>query len=557
MDYKTAGVDIECGDQFVRSIKELIGSICPTRHGSQIGGFAGAFPLHYRGDSHRHLVACTDGVGTKLKIVFEMGRHDTIGIDLVAMSVNDLLVTGATPMFFLDYLATGKLVPKIHLEVIKGIIKGCAVAECELLGGETAEMPEMYNPGEYDLAGFAVGIVDDISKLNPENTSEQDVLIGIPSVGIHSNGYSLVRKVFQDRHRFPLDKPLDGMSEPLGDVLLEPTRIYIDEIRTLLQTGGIKSIAHITGGGITGNLPRIINPELGAVLDPETWTHPKIFSAIQTESRMNDIQMYQTFNMGLGLIAVCDPNRVEDQLKNLHRKSISAGVVGCLTKGNGVEYRKGFMSSQLVENRSISFAVEPKPLRIAVIGSGRGSNMESICSAIDRGDLRATVVCVISNNSNAVILNRARKRDIPVFHISHSKFDSQDLLDQEMLNIFNKFNVDLVCLAGYMKKLSPTIISEYQNRILNIHPALLPAFGGKGMYGANVHEAVIGSGARFSGASVHLVTEQYDEGRILAQDIVPVYPADTKDELAERVLQVEHKLYWRAIRQWQVDYLTI
>jgi phosphoribosylamine--glycine ligase / phosphoribosylglycinamide formyltransferase / phosphoribosylformylglycinamidine cyclo-ligase len=543
LTYREAGVDVDLGEAFVDRIKSMVSSTFIPGTLTELGSFSGAFSLKEYPFDHPVLVACTDGVGTKLKIAFEYNKHDTVGIDLVAMSVNDLAVSGAIPLVFLDYLATAKLNPDIHVKVVQGIVSGCRLAGCSLIGGETAEMPDMYAPGEYDLAGFAVGITDKNQLLDTESVQAGDVLIGIPSSGLHSNGFSLVRKLLADRSAFPLDKTYAGFSRALGDVLLEPTKIYTKEASILTACKGLKSLSHITGGGISGNLPRSLKKGLGAELDLSAWPKLPIFSFIQSIGKLPDTEMYRTFNMGLGLIAVVDStsaDSIRERLETAGHTSYIAGVVqsvpGIRYTGSGKHFPEPFSEKKPV-----------KKCRLAIIGSGRGSNMESICRAIDERDLNAEVVCVISNNSKAFILERGRLRNIPTYHISSLTHPDPESRDTALLNVLRTCHVDFVCLAGYMKKISSRVINDFPGTILNIHPALLPAFGGPGMYGMKVHEAVIKSGAKVSGASVHIVNEEYDRGKIVGQKTVPVIVTDTPHTLAERVLRVEHEVYWETI----------
>ncbi|XVF22124.1 hypothetical protein REPUB_Repub12eG0146800 [Reevesia pubescens] len=266
LTYKDAGVDIDAGSELVRRIAKMAPGI---------GGFGGLYPL---GDSY--LVAGTDGVGTKLKLAFETGIHETIGIDLVAMSVNDIVTSGAKPLFFLDYFATGHLDVDLAEKVIKGIVDGCQQSDCALLGGETAEMPDFYAKGEYDLSGFAVGIVKKDSVIDGKNIVAGDVLIGLPSSGVHSNGFSLVRRVW-DRSGLSLQDQLPGAAVTLGEALMAPTVIYVKQVLDLISKGGVKGIAHITGGGFTDNIPRVFPKGLGAVIYKDSWEVPAVFNWIQ------------------------------------------------------------------------------------------------------------------------------------------------------------------------------------------------------------------------------------------------------------------------------------
>jgi phosphoribosylformylglycinamidine cyclo-ligase len=302
--YREAGVDIDAGNEFVRRITPLVRSTFRPEVLTDLGGFGGLF----RFDSARYtepvLVSGTDGVGTKLKIAFLMDRHDTVGIDLVAMCVNDVAVSGAEPLFFLDYLATGKLaVPKAEA-IVKGIAEGCRQAGCALIGGETAEMPSFYPEGEYDLAGFAVGVVDRPKIIDGRDIRPGDALIGLASSGLHSNGYSLARRVLFEQGRLTVSSRLPELDRPLGEVLLTPTRIYAKQILGMVTSGPIRGIAHITGGGLTENLPRIFPKGCGAVIRRGSWPVPPIFAVLQKMGSISDDEMFRVFNMGIGLLLV-------------------------------------------------------------------------------------------------------------------------------------------------------------------------------------------------------------------------------------------------------------
>jgi formyltetrahydrofolate-dependent phosphoribosylglycinamide formyltransferase len=549
IDYKTAGVDVQRGDDFVEHIAELVKKTNIPGVISSIGHFAGLFELSAKKMKNPVLVACTDGVGTKLKLAFEMNRHSSIGIDLVAMSINDLLVTGASPLFFLDYLATSNLDLKVHIEVIKGIVEGCRISECALLGGETAEMPGIYAPHEYDLAGFAVGIVEKKLILSGETIVKDDILIGLPSTGVHSNGYSLVRKIFADRQKYPWDRPVEPLRQTLGEALLAPTRIYKKEMDILKKRKGLKSIAHITGEGIPGNLPRVLPEGYGAEIILDTWPEPAIYKVIAREGPVDRDEMFSVFNMGLGMIAVASKRNSNKLISDLRTEGLQAYQIGRVVTRPGIHFISRSNNKNIEKSMISSQKTQPQ-CRIAVLGSGRGSNFEAICQAIDRGELCASVECVISNNSKAFILDRARKRGIPAYHLSSCHHPEGPDFETALLTLLLDHRIDLICLAGYMKKIPAGVLKSFPSRILNIHPALLPAFGGPGMYGPAVHQAVLTSGAQYSGASVHLVSDEYDTGLILAQDIVRVMHDDTVEILAERVLKIEHSLYPKTISSW-------
>ena len=306
--YRDSGVDIDAGDEFVDRIKPLVRSTFRPEVLTDLGGFGGLFGFQANKYKEPVLVSGTDGVGTKLKIAFLMDKHDTVGIDLVAMCVNDIAVSGAEPLFFLDYFATGKLSVSKAQEVVKGIAEGCRQAGCALIGGETAEMPSFYPDGEYDLAGFAVGAVDRPKMIDGRGIVPGDVIVGLASSGLHSNGYSLARRVLFDHAKLTVTSRLPELDRPVGDVLLTPTRIYAKQILSLVQEFPIKGIAHITGGGITENLPRVFPSGVRARIHRSRWAVPPIFSVISQFGSVAREEMYRVFNMGIGLILVVPPD---------------------------------------------------------------------------------------------------------------------------------------------------------------------------------------------------------------------------------------------------------
>jgi phosphoribosylformylglycinamidine cyclo-ligase len=331
VSYKGAGVDIEKGDAFVQAIKPMVESTFRPEVLTKIGGFAGCISLNLERYKKPILVSSTDGVGTKLKIAFLMNHHDTVGIDLVAMCVNDIVVSGAKPLFFLDYLATSKLDTEKATKVVSGIVKGCFEAECSLIGGETAEMPGFYKAGEYDLAGFAVGIVEDAQVIDGSGVTVGDKLIGIASSGLHSNGYSLVRKLLLDQLKMNLEERVEEIGEVLGEELLRPTRIYAKTVLNLTRDFNVVGIAHITGGGITGNLPRIIPKGCKAVVQKGTWDIPPIFSYLKEKGKISEEEMLGTFNNGVGMILIVRSKEVDDiltRLRSLGEKAFIIGEVG-------------------------------------------------------------------------------------------------------------------------------------------------------------------------------------------------------------------------------------
>jgi len=328
LSYKDAGVDIEKGNSFVQAIKPMVESTFRPEVLTKIGGFAGCASLNLERYKKPILVSSTDGVGTKLKIAFMMDRHDTIGIDLVAMCVNDIMVIGARPLFLLDYLATSKLDTEKATKVVSGIVKGCIEAECSLIGGETAEMPGFYKQGEYDLAGFVVGIVENAQLIDGSGVTVGDKLIGIASSGLHSNGYSLVRKLLLDQYKMDLEKRVEEIGAGLGEELLRPTRIYVKTILNLTRDFNIGGMAHITGGGITGNLARVIPKGCKAIVYKGTWEVPPIFSFLKEKGKISEEEMLRTFNNGIGMILIVRPKEVEDILARLHSLGEKAFIIG-------------------------------------------------------------------------------------------------------------------------------------------------------------------------------------------------------------------------------------
>lgn len=336
--YADSGVDIDAGDALVELIKPLAKGT--KRDGSDTGlsGFGGFFDLKKTGYKDPLLVASTDGVGTKLKIANAVGRHDTIGIDLVAMCVNDIVVQGAEPLFFLDYFATGKLEVRQAHQVIKGIAEGCKQAGCALIGGETAEMPGIYKIGDYDLAGFSVGIVERKKVLPKPNIKTGDLLVGLSSSGVHSNGYSLVRHIVDKGGFSYKDKP-KGFKKSLGETLLEPTRIYVKLCLELMKISGVKGFAHITGGGITENLPRVLPKGTGAEIDCAGWKAPEIFKWISANGNVEKKEMLRTFNSGIGMIVVVDPKNIKAVKALLAKRKEPFNLIGKIKKGEGIVYK--------------------------------------------------------------------------------------------------------------------------------------------------------------------------------------------------------------------------
>jgi len=315
MEYKAAGVDIDAGNETVRRIKALARATFTTDVLSEIGSFGGLFRLDRERFQEPVLVSSADGVGTKLRVAFTTGRHDTVGADLVNHCVNDILVQGAEPLFFLDYFATGRLSPAVAEQVVSGVARGCRENGCALIGGETAEMPGFYADGEYDIAGFIVGVVEKSNIIDGRTAVPGDVLVALPSAGLHTNGYSLARRVLFDMAGWNPATFVNELGATLGDALLAPHRSYLGIVRPLIERGLVKGLAHITGGGLTENLPRTLPEGCAAEVDLQSWSVPPIFGLLQQRGAIAQAEMFRTFNMGVGLVIICasrDAERVID-----------------------------------------------------------------------------------------------------------------------------------------------------------------------------------------------------------------------------------------------------
>ncbi|MCL4536559.1 MAG: phosphoribosylformylglycinamidine cyclo-ligase [Nitrospirae bacterium] len=339
LTYKKAGVDIDEGDRFVSLIAPMVKKTFRPEVMTDIGSFGALFKLDIKKYKEPVLVSGTDGVGTKLKIAFMMDKHDTVGIDLVAMCVNDILTLGAEPLFFLDYFATGRLKSEKASDVVKGIAEGCRESGCSLIGGETAEMPGFYEENEYDLAGFAVGVVDKDRIIDGSKINEGDAVIGIASSGLHSNGYSLARKVFFDAAKFSIDKYIPELNTTIGEELLKPTRIYVKAFNALKGKIDIHGMAHITGGGIVGNVPRIIRDGLIAVIKENSWPVPPVFSLIKKLGNVPDDDMKKTFNMGIGYVIVLPKKYSDPSIDTLRQYGFDAYRIGFVEKGGKEKIR--------------------------------------------------------------------------------------------------------------------------------------------------------------------------------------------------------------------------
>ncbi|SFA78715.1 phosphoribosylformylglycinamidine cyclo-ligase [Cohnella sp. OV330] len=335
--YKQAGVDIAAGNEAVERMKKHVKRTMRPEVLTGLGGFGGLFGLNKDKYEEPVLVSGTDGVGTKLKLAFEMDKHDTIGIDAVAMCVNDVVVTGAEPLFFLDYLACGKLVPEKIEAIVKGVADGCEQAGCALIGGETAEMPGMYQDGEYDIAGFTVGIVDKPKAIDGSGIAAGDAVIGLGSSGVHSNGFSLVRRLLLDTKGYKFSDKLPELEgKTLGEALIEPTRIYVKSVLKLIESVQVKGMAHITGGGFIENIPRVLPEGVNVDIDLGAWPVQPVFGLMQRDGAISDRDMYTTFNMGIGMVLVVPADQAEQAVALASELGEKAYVIGRVTEGSRV-----------------------------------------------------------------------------------------------------------------------------------------------------------------------------------------------------------------------------
>lgn len=561
--YLDSGVDINAGSALVESIKPLAKSTSRPGCMSELGGFGALFDLCAAGYKDPILVSGTDGVGTKLKVAHACSDHSTVGIDLVAMCVNDILAQGAEPLFFLDYYACGKLDVTVAKQMLTGVAEGCKRAGCALLGGETAEMPGMYDVGIYDIAGFAVGAAER-SRILPilGSIHPGDIVIGLASSGIHSNGYSLVRKIVELSGLDYSDQcPFSDKGLTLGQALLVPTKIYVKSVLPLIKDGMVKAFAHITGGGVVENIPRVLPDSVSCTLDANTWEIPPAFCWLSYTGNVTSDEMLRTFNCGLGAVLIVDSKNVESVLATLREAGEIAQQVGVLDHMTPNKPRvevAGFATS--LKQLSMKFHSQERPqelhetlrMNVGVLISGSGTNLQSLIDHSLKPNSKAEIVLVISNVENAFGLERARKAGIPTKVINHKSYKNRLQFDMDVLSALQQAGVELVCLAGFMRILTGHFVNQWPGRLINIHPSLLPSFRG-----ANAHEQVIASGVRITGCTAHFVVEEVDAGGIIAQESVPVLPNDTVESLQERVKLKEWEVFPKAMEMVARKVVTV
>ncbi|CAH2048229.1 unnamed protein product, partial [Iphiclides podalirius] len=546
LSYKDSGVDIEAGDSLVSLIKPLARSTIRSGVIGGLGGFGGCFQLKAIEHEYKDpvLVVAADGVGSKLQVAQRCDRHDSIGLDLVAMCVNDVLCNGARPLTFLDYFACGALDVRVAERVVAGVAAGCRQAEAALIGGETAEMPGMYPPGVYDIAGFALGVVERshiLPKIN--DITVGDIIIGLPSNGVHSNGFSLIHKLMKKAGLTLEDKaPFSKEGLTLGEELIKPTRIYVASVLPALQRGVVKAVAHVTGGGLLGNLPRVIPESVRARLNAHWWHVHPVFAWIADTGAVNDEEMLRTFNCGIGMVLIVAP---EDQADVMNiTRSFGAMVIGTVQArpAGGARVQVDNFASALDFTRRMPLLPNK---RVAVLASGNGSNLQALLEAArdPAHCLCADIVLLVTNNKDAYALKRAEAAGLPALVFNHKDYPSREEFDRAVSGALEAHKIDIVCLAGFMRILSKEFVDKWKGRLVNIHPSLLPRHPG-----LRAQRQCLAAGDCESGTTVHFVDHGVDTGPIITQERVPVLKDDTEETLTERIHQAEHRAYPRALR---------
>ncbi|PRD27040.1 UNVERIFIED_CONTAM: Trifunctional purine biosynthetic protein adenosine-3 [Trichonephila clavipes] len=507
----------------------------------------GVFDLKASGYPDPYLISGTDGVGTKLKIAQSCNKHGTIGIDLVAMCVNDILTHGAEPLFFLEAFNCGQINCDTVKKVVSGIVEGCKQANCALVGAEINEIPDIYlnlrelwDLHKYDVVGYAEGAVNKEHLLPHLNEIKSgDILIGLSSSGIHSNGYSLVRKLIEvKKYRyhdvFPLDK-----TKTLQEVLLAPTKIYVKSVLPLMKKGYIKAAAHITGGGLTQNIPRVLPSYAKVVLDGSKWSIPPVLQWIAMEGQLSEEEMLQTFNCGLGMILIVDKKYEGEILESLKQKGETASVVGCVS-----DFEPGKETVEVKNFELPKASTLKKKKKVGVLISGSGTNLQALIDYTQNPNncSSAEIVLVLSNVDGVEGLARASRAGIPTKVLSHKNFKKRVDFDLAVHAILKENGVEIVCLAGFMRIVSKEFVQLWQGNLLNVHPAILPAF--KGM---DAHKQVLEKGAKITGCTVHFVEAEVDAGAVIQQAAVRVDPDDDVKSLQEKVKKLEHQIFPTAL----------
>uniref|UniRef100_A0A1B0DAK6 Phosphoribosylformylglycinamidine cyclo-ligase n=1 Tax=Phlebotomus papatasi TaxID=29031 RepID=A0A1B0DAK6_PHLPP len=553
--YQSSGVDISAGDDFVKEIKPLASGTTKKGVLGGLGSFGALFRLSEWEKKFKDpvLVLSTDGVGTKLKLAQEMRKHFNVGIDLVAMCVNDVICTGADTLTFLDYFACGRLNVGQAVEVLKGVTEGCQRGKSALVGGETAEMPGIYQPGEYDLAGFALGVAEREEILpKVEKIIPGDVIVGLPSSGIHSNGFSLIHFILKRLGKSWTDRaPFSATGKSFGEEFLRETTIYVQEVQEALAACEIKAMAHITGGGLVENIPRVLPGNVKALIDFSSVNIPPVFSWIRNAGNVRNEEMLRTFNCGIGFVFV------------LHRSCLEKlrhGMIGRrMVLLGSIEYRRGDEAQVKIENfhERISFfqnLLSTPRKKVGVLISGNGSNLQALIDASrdSARNLWCDICLVISNKEGVYGLERAEKAGIPSVVLKHRAFASREEFDEAMSEKLQEYGVEIVCLAGFMRILTEGFVRRWKGRLLNIHPSLLPKHKG-----VSAQKLALEAGDTVSGCTVHFVDEGVDTGAIITQESVPILPGDSVDSLSERIHRAEHLAFPKALELIVTGQLTL
>ncbi|KAM7351182.1 trifunctional purine biosynthetic protein adenosine-3 Gart [Cochliomyia hominivorax] len=490
------------------------------------------------------LIMGTDGVGTKIKIAQQTGRNSTVGIDLVAMCVNDILCNGAEPFTFSSYYACGELKEELAEEIVEGVVEGSRQAGASLIESHITEVPLLYKPEVYDLAGFSLGIAE-YERILPHTDLIQpgDVLIGLPSSGVHSNGFSLVHAVMKLAGvKFDDIAPFSGLT--FGEEFLRPTKIYVKTLQPLIEQGLVKAMAHITGGGLTENIPRVLRKDLAVQLNAENFVIPPVFAWLAQEGNVKPAEMQRTYNCGLGMILVVDP-KYEQKVLELIQYTERASKVGV------VKQRESLTAPQVVVDNfekcleKTQRIINNKRKRVAVLISGSGTNLQALINASRDSSqcLNSDIVLVISNKANVKGVERAEKANIPCKIINHKDFKTREEFDAEMSKYLLEAKVDIVCLAGFMRVLSESFVKQWKGKLINIHPSLLPKHPG-----LHVQKKALEAGDKESGCTVHFVDEGVDTGAIIVQSSVPILTDDTEESLSQRIHIAEYYAFPKALR---------
>ena len=457
-------MDITAGYEGVRLMRDDVKRTHIPGVVSDIGGFGGLFAPDVTGMSEPVLVSGTDGVGTKLRLAELMDKHDTIGIDCVAMCVNDVICCGAKPLFFLDYIAIGKNVPEKVASIVSGVAEGCVQAGCALIGGETAEHPGMMAADDYDLAGFTVGLVDKPKVIDSGRMAAGDVVLALPSSGFHSNGYSLVRKVF-DVENTDLNRYYDELGETLGEALLRPTVIYVKPVLRCIDAADVRGVSHITGGGFYENIPRCIPDGLCARIDKAAIRTPAVFGLLQAKGGIDEHDMFNTFNMGVGMVVVVSPETAEAALGALRAEGIDAYVCGKIVTGE--EKNPSMLKQHAGKGEDLTM----NKAKIAVLVSGGGTNLQALLDAQAAGTLaHGEITLVVSSNEGAYALTRAANAGIRAQTISPKQCGGQAAFEAALSALLAQQEIDLIVLAGFLTILSADFTARWPSRILNVHP---------------------------------------------------------------------------------------